>query len=408
MPNTVVVGAQWGDEGKGKIVDVLCDSAGAVVRFQGGNNAGHTLVVEGRKIVVHLIPSGVLRTTCTNIIGNGVVVDPRVLCQELDELEAFGVKLTPERFAISSSAHVIMPYHVALDGYREESKGSQKIGTTRRGIGPTYEDKAARRGIRMADFIDPERLRMRLKDVVGQKNRMICDWYEGAALEVDELVELLAPVGERLAPFVCDTVERLHALLDRGENVLFEGAQGTFLDIDHGTYPFVTSSTTTAGGACSGAGVGPTALHEIVGIAKAYCTRVGAGPFPTEASGAIEQHLRDVGGEYGATTGRPRRCGWFDVVLARRAAQLNGLTQIALTKLDVLNGLESIPVCVGYSDDGPQWEHLPGWSQDITSVQRFDDLPENARKYVAFIEERVGVDITIVSVGPGREQTILR
>jgi adenylosuccinate synthase len=420
MPNVVVVGAQWGDEGKGKVVDVLSRHVEAVVRFQGGNNAGHTLVVDGQKIVLHLLPSGILRPDCTNVIGNGVVVDPKVLLGELEALAKRGRQVSPQQLLLSLSAHVIMPYHLALDQLREKAAGSGKIGTTGRGIGPTYEDKVGRRGIRIADLIDPARLKVRLDEVVPEKNRMICGWFGGDPVDVDKVYEEYARLGERLRPFAGDAVAWLHKVILRSGGILFEGAQGTFLDVDHGTYPYVTSSNTVAGGACAGSGVGPTAISEVVGIAKAYTTRVGSGPFPSEALGELGERLRTVGAEFGATTGRPRRCGWFDVPLLRFAARVNGLTRMALMKLDVLSGLEQIPVCVRYEgvDEGsfpgdlegvqPVYEYLPGWTEDIGACKSISELPPACLRYVARLEELCGVPVELVSVGPGREQTIVR
>jgi adenylosuccinate synthase len=417
MPNVVVVGTQWGDEGKGKVVDVLSSRADVVVRFQGGNNAGHTLVVDGLKSVFHLIPSGILRPSCRCVIGPGVVIDPEVLLREIDQLAAAGRAPAPGQLLVSHEAHVILPYHRELDRLREGALGDLGIGTTKRGIGPCYEDKVARRGVRLGDLLDPAALRARLAAVLPEKNRMLVEWYGEPALDVELLVAAHLALGERLRPFVGDAVELVHSVLDRGGSILFEGAQGTFLDIDHGSYPFVTSSTTTAGGACAGAGVGPTVIDEVVGIVKAYTTRVGAGPFPTEAHGDAGERLRAVGGEFGATTGRPRRCGWFDAPLVRRAARLNGLTRLALTKLDVLTGLSTIPVCIGYQGgsasggalDGavPIYEDLPGWSQDISACRTYADLPAPCRAYVERLQHLVGVPIELVSVGPGREQTIV-
>ncbi|HJN77976.1 MAG TPA: adenylosuccinate synthase [Myxococcota bacterium] len=403
MPGTVVVGAQWGDEGKGKIVDLLAARAAMVVRFQGGNNAGHTLVVDGEKVVLHLVPSGILNADTLCVIGNGVVVDPGVLLGELDALERGGRPIRPGQLLISSEAHVILPFHVALDVLREASLGAGAIGTTKRGIGPTYEDKAARRGVKVADLVDPARLRSRLEAVLPEKNKAIVGWYGGEPFEVDSLVRELAPVAARLEPFVGDSVEVVHSALEAGAEVLFEGAQGTLLDIDHGSYPYVTSSNTVAGAACCGAGVGPTAIDRVLGVVKAYATRVGHGPFPTELEGPLGEHLRQRGHEFGSTTGRPRRCGWFDAVLARRAARLNGLTELAITKLDVLSGLPELKVRVG---DG--WEILAGWNEDLTACTSWDALPATCRAYIERVEAVVGVRASLVSVGPGRSQTIAR
>jgi len=419
MPNVVVVGAQWGDEGKGKVVDVLSPGCAAVVRFQGGNNAGHTLKVDGQQLICHLLPSGILHPHCTCVIGNGVVIDPRVLLEEMDALEGRGHPIAPGKLLVSLNAHVVMPYHRALDKLREQHLGAGRIGTTGRGIGPTYEDRAARRGIRVADLIDPARLRARLDAVLPEKNRMIAEWYGGTPLEPAPILEEYGGYGAALAPYAGDAVHFLHQERLRGGSILFEGAQGTYLDVDHGTYPYVTSSNTVAGAACAGAGVGPTAIDEVVGIVKAYTTRVGSGPFPTEIHGEIEERLRAAGAEYGATTGRPRRIGWFDAALTRHAARVNGLTRLALTKLDVLSGLEEIPVCVAYEgeEDGlpgsledarPMYEALPGWSEDIRDCRTMEALPETCRAYVARIEDLVGLPVELVSVGPGRRETILR
>ena len=417
MPNVVVVGIQWGDEGKGKVVDVLTPQVDAVVRFQGGNNAGHTLVVEGKKLVLHLLPSGVLHHGCTCVIGNGVVVDPDVLGQELDELEARG-RILGTDLVISPHAHVIMPYHLALDRLREAALGDKRIGTTCRGIGPCYEDKVARRGVTVAHLLDRDRLRAALEAVLPFKNREIVDWYGGDALELEPILEAYAAHGERITPYVRDATSILHRIQRTDGSILFEGAQGTFLDVDHGTYPHVTSSNTVAGAACAGSGVGPTAIDEVVGIAKAYTTRVGSGVFPTELEGQLAHDLQQKGGEFGATTGRPRRCGWFDAALVRQAVRLNGVTRLALTKLDVLSGLPEIQVGVGYEgvsdeefpgslDDAvPVYETLAGWEEDITGCRRLADLPAACRNYIARIEQLVGVRVELISVGPGRQEII--
>ncbi|TVQ91714.1 MAG: adenylosuccinate synthase [Deltaproteobacteria bacterium] len=414
MPNIVVVGTQWGDEGKGKVVDVLSRHCDAVIRFQGGNNAGHTLVVDGIKSIFHLIPSGILRPSCRCVIGPGVVVDPEVLLGEIDKLIEAGRPPEPGQLLVSSQAHVILPYHCDLDRLRERALGGQGIGTTKRGIGPCYEDKVARRGIRLGDLMHRSALQARLQVVLPEKNRMLTEWYGAPAYDLDELVDRMVSFGERLAPYLGDAIELVHGVLERGGSVLFEGAQGTFLDVDHGTYPYVTSSSTVAGGACAGAGVGPTDIDEVIGIVKAYTTRVGAGPFPTEVQGESGERLRRVGQEFGATTGRPRRCGWFDVPLIRRAARLNGLTRLAMTKLDVLSGLPKIPVCVRYERDPtdgspiPVYTEFEGWSQDITQCTSFEQLPPACVAYIKELQELVGVSIELISVGPGREQTLLR
>ena len=418
LPNVVVVGVQWGDEGKGKVVDVLSPHVDAVVRFQGGNNAGHTLVVKGEKVVFHLIPSGILHSGCVCVIGNGVVVDPKVLLKEIVELQEGAFGFDQRQLMVSLHAHVIMPYHRQLDLLHEQAKGEGRIGTTGRGIGPTYEDKAARRGVRVVDLLDSRRLRDRLDEVLPAKNRMIVEWFGGEALDIEVVHAEYLALGRQLASYAGDTISLLHAIQKRGGSILFEGAQGTYLDIDHGTYPFVTSSNTVAGAACAGSGVGPTAIHEVVGIAKAYTTRVGSGPFPTEVFGPMAEHLRAVGREYGATTGRARRCGWFDAALVRHAALMNGLTSIALTKLDVLSGLERIPVGTGYRgmeefpgtlvDIEPVYEELPGWEGDLAGCRSFDELPTACLEYIEKIEELVGVPVDLVSVGPDRRQTIVR
>lgn len=418
--NAVVVGLQWGDEGKGKVVDVLARNARYVVRFQGGNNAGHTLVVGGEQLVLHIVPSGALHDDVACVIGNGVVLDPEILVQEMTELRDKGRTVSPKTVMISRNAHVIMPYHRLLDASREADAGGRAIGTTKRGIGPTYEDKIGRRGIRMADFVRPDTLARLLEGVLPGRNRSLAH-YGNEPADVDQLMAWAAPLAEQLAPYVCDTSAVLWEALDRGEAILFEGAQGTFLDIDHGTYPYVTSSSTVAGAASAGSGVGPGALHAVVGIAKAYSTRVGAGPFPTELEGPDGEALREAGGEYGATTGRPRRCGWFDAVLTRYAARLNGTTHLAITKLDVLDDLETLKVCVGYEGGDavptsgaelaaarPIYEEIPGWKQDTTGCRRWDDLPQACRDYVERLEDLVGVQVALLSVGPGRDQSIIR
>ena len=419
--NAVVVGLQWGDEGKGKVVDLLARRARYVVRFHGGNNAGHTLVVDGDKLVVHLIPSGILHPRTTCVIGNGVVLDPGVFLDELDLLAARGQPAGPERLLVSTEAHVILPYHRALDRLREAALGGKAIGTTGRGIGPTYEDKAARRGVRVADFVDPDALAARLDAVLPEKNRMLTSWFGAEPFDRDALLAWAARVNERLAPYAADTVSLLHHACAAGEPVLFEGAQGTFLDVDHGTYPYVTSSNTVAGAACAGAGVGPRDLHAVIGIAKAYTTRVGAGPFPTAADDPAESQLRAAGFEFGATTGRPRRCGWFDAAMTRHAARLNGVTHLVLTKLDVLSGFDPLPIGVRYetgdtppagaaamAEVKPIYEVMPGWHESLEGVRRWEDLPRAARAYVDRLEALVGVPVAALGVGPGRSQLIAR
>lgn len=418
MPNVVVIGTQWGDEGKGKVVDVLTTHVEAVVRFQGGNNAGHTLVVNGDKLVLHLLPSGALHLGCVCVIGNGVVVDPGVLITEIEALAGRGRRMGPEELVISPHAHVIMPYHLALDRLREASLGKDRIGTTCRGIGPCYEDKVARRGITVAHLLDPDALAAQLEAVLRWKNREIVEWYGGEPFTPDALLQAFLAFGEQLAPHVRDATAVLHRVQRRGGSVLFEGAQGTFLDIDHGTYPHVTSSNTVAGAACAGSGVGPTVIDEVVGIAKAYTTRVGSGVFPSEIDGELAQALQTRGAEFGATTGRPRRCGWFDAALVRHAVRLNGVTRIALTKLDVLSGLAKIPICTSYegvdADDFPaslsgavpRYEQAEGWSEDITGCRSVAELPSTCRAYIDRIQELIGVPIELISVGPDREATI--
>lgn len=420
MPsNIVVVGTQWGDEGKGKVVDVLSRQVEAVVRFQGGNNAGHTLVVDGRKIVLHLIPSGVLRAGCLCVIGNGVVIDPCVLLEESAALAAHGHPLHPDHFVISPHAHIIMPYHRALDQLREQELGERKIGTTGRGIGPCYEDKVTRRGVWMADLLSRDRLAARLSEVLPRKNREITEWYGGDVLDAEQILAQYLDYGRQLAHFVRDATSVLHKIVRRSGGVLFEGAQGTFLDVDHGTYPHVTSSNTVAGAACAGSGVGPTAIDEVVGIAKAYTTRVGSGVFPTEIGGERGLEIQRRGHEFGATTGRPRRCGWFDAPLVRHAVRINGITRIALTKLDVLSGEREIPMCVAYEgvadDDFPasldgvvaRYEVMEGWSEPLGACRRIEDLPTACRRYLSKVETLCGVPIELVSVGAGREDTIV-
>lgn len=415
--NEVVVGLQWGDEGKGKIVDLLAHRASIVVRFQGGNNAGHTLVVNGEKLVLHLVPSGILRPETRCVIGNGVVVDPQVLLTELDTLNARNVTITPTRLAISETAHVILPFHKHLDLCREAALGDSKIGTTGRGIGPTYEDKVARRGMRFGTFIQPEARRAQLARMLPDKNKQLANWYDQTPISIDELEAWAAPLAERLAPYVTDTPGLLHEANKNGQPILFEGAQGTFLDIDHGTYPFVTSSNTLAGAACTGSGVGPGDIHRVIGVTKAYTTRVGAGPFPSALEGDDEERMRQLGGEFGATTGRPRRCGWFDAALVKRAVLLNGVTHLALTKLDVLSTYQTLDICVRYEDDGvpgqtnehtPVYETVEGWNTDITKARTWEELPKACRNYVRRLEELVGAPAAILSVGPGREEIIAR
>ncbi len=424
MPNIVVVGTQWGDEGKGKVVDLLTSRAQVVVRYQGGNNAGHTLVVDGEKFIFHLVPSGILHPGTQCLIGNGVVLDPEVLLMEVDRLKERGFVVGPENLRISERTQVIMPYHQRIDVAREEQQGTGKIGTTGRGIGPCYEDKVARRGIRVADLIDPEVLRAKLADILPEKNFYLEKFLGAQPLKGEEILAAYLAMGARLKPLVANVSVLLAQAVAAGKNILFEGAQGTHLDIDHGTYPFVTSSNPVAGGACAGAGVGPNQLHQVLGIVKAYTTRVGAGPFPTECLDSIGDHLVECGVEFGSTTGRRRRCGWLDAVVLKDAARLNGLTGLAVTKLDVLTGVDPVKICVAYDLEGerretipatiqdlgrcrPLYEELLGWRQDIRGVRRFQDLPAATRDYLQRLEKLVGVPIQIVSVGPDREETIV-
>jgi adenylosuccinate synthase len=417
----VLLGAQWGDEGKGKATDLLGGSVDYVVRYQGGNNAGHTVVVGDQKYALHLLPSGILSPGCTPVIGNGVVVDPAVLLSELSGLNERGVDTS--KLLISGNAHLITPYNVTLDKVTERFLGKRKIGTTGRGIGPTYADKINRVGIRVQDLYDESILEQKVEAALEQKNQLLAKVFNRRAIEAGKVVEDMLQYAEQIKPFVADTTLILNDAIDEGKVVLFEGGQGTLLDVDHGTYPFVTSSNPTAGGACTGAGVGPTKISRVIGILKAYTTRVGAGPFPTELHDADGEALRRIGGERGVTTGRDRRCGWFDAPIARYATRVNGLTDFFLTKLDVLTGWEQIPVCVAYEIDGkrveelpynqtdfhhakPIYENLPGWSEDITKAQTFDDLPKNAKAYVKALEEMSGAPISAIGVGPGRTETI--
>jgi adenylosuccinate synthase len=429
MPNVVVIGAQWGDEGKGKVVDLLTEHAQLVVRFQGGNNAGHTLVVGGQKTVLHLIPSGILHPGKTCVIGNGVVVDPAVLVGEIDALKARGFFKDDAQLLISDNAHVIFPWHKLLDSFREKALGGSAIGTTGRGIGPCYEDKVARRGIRMRDLLTPQRLRKRIEERLPLALEELKDLCAKAGapvpqLEVPQVLAEFSALGERLKPYVRDASLFLSEQVRRGARILFEGAQGTLLDVDHGTYPFVTSSNCVAGNAAVGSGLGPTAIDKVMGISKAYTTRVGGGPFPTELNDALGEQLRKVGDEFGATTGRPRRCGWLDGVVLRYAARVNGLWGMALTKLDVLSGIKTLNICNAYDLDGqkitelpgdyedlarvkPIYESLSGWDEKIAGVRTFDELPENAKRYVRRVEEVSGVPVVCVSVGADRGETVL-
>ncbi len=421
--NVVVLGTQWGDEGKGKIVDLLTDLASAVVRFQGGHNAGHTLVIEGEKTVLHLIPSGILRANVQCLIGNGVVLAPDALLKEIAGLEQKGVPVR-ERLKISPACPLILPYHVALDQAREARRGAAKIGTTGRGIGPAYEDKVARRGLRLGDLKDEHRFARKLREVMDYHNFALEHYYHAEPLDYDKVLEETLARGRQLLPLMADVTAILHEFRKTDANIMFEGAQGSLLDIDHGTYPFVTSSNTTAGGTATGSGFGPLYLDYVLGITKAYTTRVGSGPFPTELFDATGEHLASRGHEFGSTTGRPRRCGWFDAVALRNAVNINSVSGICLTKLDVLDGLETIRICVGYADEAgnpvpspvdsddyeglhPVYEDVPGWSDSTLGARSLEELPQAARDYIAKIEEVVGAPIDIISTGPDRVETIV-
>jgi adenylosuccinate synthase len=424
MSNVAIIGAQWGDEGKGKIVDLFTDYADIIVRYQGGNNAGHTLVVNGKKTVLHLVPSGALHAEKLCVIGNGVVVDPEILIDEINALRAEGHLPNDEQLRISEQAHVIMPYHKAIDLARERLRGKGKIGTTGRGIGPAYEDKVARVGIRFVDLLEEDTFREKLTRNIEEKNFYLKAILKEKALDFNKIHDSYGNFREKLKVYVANTGLLLDQEMRAGKRVLFEGAQGTLLDVDHGTYPYVTSSSTITGGACSGSGVGPQHIQQVIGISKAYTTRVGSGPFPTEVDGPEGETLRREGAEFGATTGRSRRCGWFDAVGVRHAVRMNGMTGIALTKLDVLTGFKKIPFCTGYRYQGkaveefpasskvmqgaePIYEEVPGWNTALDDVRKFADLPRAAQNYVKRIEEVIGTEIILVSVGPGREQTIL-
>ena len=421
MPAIVLVGAQWGDEGKGKATDLLGGRVDYVVRYQGGNNAGHTVVIGDQKFALHLLPSGILTPEVTPVIGNGVVIDPAVLLQEMAGLNERGVDTS--KLVISANAHLITPYHVTLDKVTERFLGKARIGTTGRGIGPTYSDKIARIGIRVQDLFDPSILEQKVHSALEGKNQVLVKVFNRRAINAAEIAEQLLGYADVLRPYVADTALLLNQALDDGKVVLLEGGQGTLLDVDHGTYPFVTSSNPTAGGASTGSGIGPTRITGVVGILKAYTTRVGSGPFPTELFDADGERLRSVGGEVGTTTGRPRRCGWFDAPIARFATRINGLTDIFLTKLDVLTGFDRVPVCVAYEIDGqrveeipmtqtdfhhatPIYEYLPGWQEDISGARSLDDLPKAAQEYVAFLEQVSGTRISAIGVGQDRNATI--
>ncbi len=416
--NVVVLGTQWGDEGKGKIVDLLTDQAEAVVRFQGGHNAGHTLVIEGKKTVLHLIPSGILRDNVLCLIGNGVVLSPTALLKEMAELEEKGVPVR-ERLRLSGGCPLILPYHIALDQARELARGDAKIGTTGRGIGPAYEDKVARRGLRLDDLMNPERFAVQLREVMEYHNFALTQYYKTDAVDYQTVLDEALAQAEELKPMMADVTGILHQYREEGRGIMFEGAQGSLLDIDHGTYPFVTSSNTTAGGTSTGSGVGPLYLDYVLGITKAYTTRVGSGPFPTELFDDIGEHLAVKGHEVGATTGRDRRCGWLDLVALKHSIQVNSVSGVCFTKLDVLDGLETIRVCTGYEGQGtggfsadsisnitPVYEDLPGWTETTVGAKTLEELPANARAYIKYVEQKLGVPIDIISTGPDREETI--
>ena len=421
-----VIGAQWGDEGKGKIVDLLSERFDIVVRYQGGHNAGHSVQIGDRSFVLHLLPSGVIHPGKTCVLGNGMVIDPKAFFEEADRLMAQGITVTPERVKVSSRAHLILPYHRALDHTSEERLGNERVGTTLRGIGPAYEDKAGRRGLRVADALVPDVLRSRIERNLEDANRIIVA-YGGQALDANSIIDETSAIVERLAPFICDTTHFLNIAAARGDSILLEGAQATLLDVDHGTYPFVTSSSTVAGGALVGTGLAPKHLTGVLGIVRTYTTRVGEGPFPTEmlaGEAELGQMIRERGREYGASTGRPRRCGWFDAFATRYAAEINGFTSVALTKLDVLDALDEIKVCVGYNLDGkrcdslpavsqdlrrvePIYETLPGWKSSTVGITELNELPVPARDYVNFLSNHIGAQIGLVSTGPERSQTII-
>ena len=424
MPNVVVVGAQWGDEGKGKVVDIYTEYADDIVRYQGGNNAGHTLVVGNEKVVLHLIPSGILHEGKRCVIGNGVVLDPEVFIMEITRLKSNGYLKDDAMLRLSEALHIIMPYHKRIDIAREAKSGAKKIGTTGRGIGPAYEDKIGRRGIRLMDLLDEKTFSRKVKDVLEEKNLILTQLLGDKPFTFQEIYDEYMVYAETLRKYSTDTSLLLHKEIKAGKSLLFEGAQGTLLDVDHGTYPYVTSSSTCSGGACTGSGVSPREIHEVIGISKAYATRVGSGPFPTELEDATGEQLRQAGREFGSTTGRPRRCGWFDALVARYAVRVNGLSGIAITKLDVLSGLETVKVCTAYTYQGvvldeipasleimeqcsPIYEELPGWTEDITGAKSLEDLPANARAYVTRVEELSGAPIVMVSVGPRRDETIM-
>ncbi|MBN1882604.1 MAG: adenylosuccinate synthase [Deltaproteobacteria bacterium] len=424
MSQIVIIGTQWGDEGKGKIVDLLSEQADVIVRFQGGNNAGHTLVVGGKQVILHLIPSGILHAGNLCIIGNGVVIDPAVLVQEMNDLRDKGYFTDSETLKISEQAHIIMPYHKSIDLAREAKRKKGKIGTTGRGIGPAYEDKASRIGFRAGELSNPDRFRERLESVLPEKNFYLEKYLNATPLDIDEVFDTVMTAADQMVPHLANTSAILRHRIEAGDNVMFEGAQGTLLDVDHGTYPFVTSSHTVSGNAAVGAGVGPRDIDDVYGITKAYTTRVGSGPFPTELTDATGDKLQEVGCEFGATTGRRRRCGWLDAVALRHAVRLNSLSGLIITKLDVLSGIDPIRICTSYTIDSekhadfpadtkslervvPDYIEVPGWTEDISHVRSVHDLPANARGYIKTIEDLLGVPAAVISVGPDREQTII-
>ena len=418
----VIVGAQWGDEGKGKIVDVLSENFSVVARYAGGHNAGHTVIINGKKFILQLVPCGILRTGCRSVIGNGVVLDPMALLKEVGALRETGVQVDGSLF-VSNRAHVILPYHRMIELASENAPGRVKIGTTSRGIGPAYEDKMGRRGLRVADLLDLALLKTHIQNACHEKNMIAHALFNSEPLDPDKMYEEYAAASAKVAPFVCDTAALLNKAIVGGESVVFEGAQGTMLDIDHGTYPFVTSSSATSGGAVIGTGVAPTAIDTVIGVSKAYCTRVGGGPFPTEAHDKFGEMLRTRGNEFGAVTGRPRRCGWIDLPLLRYSAMINGISWLVVTKLDVLDEMEEIPACVGYKIDGKKideipaqdsgyqkieciYQKMPGWRTSTEGITKMEKLPKAAREYLAFLEKESGARIGMVSTGPGREQTL--
>jgi adenylosuccinate synthase len=423
MSTVVIVGTQWGDEGKGKIVDFLTEKADIVARYQGGNNAGHTVVINDEKYILHLIPSGILHKGKKCIIGNGVVIDPAALIEEMDGLKKRGININ-KNLLISKNAHVIMPYHIAIEKENENKKGNKKIGTTGRGIGPSYTDKISRHGIRMMDLLNPDVFKEKLSANLSMVNFLLENLYKTNPLNEEEIYRQYMKYAERLAPYITDTDLIVNKEIDAGKNLLFEGAQGTLLDIDHGTYPFVTSSNTIAGGACTGLGVGPTKIKKVLGVVKAYTTRVGEGPFPTEIKDETGQLIRKKGGEFGATTGRPRRCGWLDILILKHAVRINGLTGIAITKLDILDGFDKLKICVGYKYNGkrytefpkeidvlnnctPIYEEIDGWKESTIGIKEFRKLPANARKYIKTIEKMLGIKVQIISTGQKRDEIIV-